>query len=427
MKMDPHADDSCKRVLNTACTVSIGNELLSGLTVDTNAAWLAGKLAELGMDVVAGYTVPDDLDAIEQTLAGAAERAQVVLVTGGLGPTDDDLTRQALARFLDAELQFRPELLEHIEQLFAHRDRAMAPTNRVQAYLPRGAAPLSNPIGTACGMRAEHKGHVFFCLPGVPSEMKRMFSDTVQPELVARMTAGPVTVRRRLRCFGTGESDIAAMLGDRMQRGRNPLVNSTASSGVITLHIVAEADDRAQAEALAHAEQTELRSLLGDVIFGEEDQTLAEVVGGQLTRRGMTLAVAESCTGGLIGKLLTDVPGASQHFLGGWITYSNEAKIRDLDVPESLIRTHGAVSEPVAEAMAVGARRRAGADFGLAVTGIAGPEGGTEQKPVGLVYIGVAAAASGRVARFIWPYSRPAVRLRAALTAINQLRLELRN
>lgn len=427
MTMSAQTDSKNRRTANRACILSIGNELLSGLTVDTNAAWLAGRLADLGIDLLGVRLLPDDLDVIVRALTEAAEHADVILVTGGLGPTDDDLTRQAMARFLGVDLELRPDLLARIERFFAHRERPMAPTNRIQAHLPAGSEPLDNPVGTACGIRAEREGRAFFCLPGVPSEMKRMFNDTVEPELAQRVRTGPVIVRRRLRCFGAGESDIAALLGDRMQRGRNPLVNSTASNGIITLHIVAQAEDAGRAQVMIRAEEADLRNLLGELVFGDEEQTLAEVTGELLVRRGLRLAVAESCTGGLIGKLLTDVPGASRYFLGGWITYSNEAKIRDLGVPEALIGTHGAVSEPVAEAMARGARQRAQADLAVATTGIAGPEGGSEQKPVGLVYIAVAEADECRVRRFVWPHSRPAVRLRAALTAINELRLRLRN
>jgi len=268
---------------------------------------------------------------------------------------------------------------------------------------------------------------VVFCLPGVPREMKRMFAEQVRPELVRDRPVGRCVVRRRLRCFGMGESDIAAVLGKRMARGRNPRIDSTASNGIITLHVVAEAATAEQADALVRRDIGEIRAELGPAVFGEGDQSLAEVVGRMLADRGLTVAVAESCTGGLIGKLLTDVPGSSEYFVGGWITYSNEAKIRDLGVPAGLIASHGAVSKPVAAAMARGARQRSGADLAVAVTGIAGPTGGSVEKPVGLVHIAVADETDCPCERHVWPFGRASVRLRAALTAINRLRLTMRN
>jgi len=411
-------------VIKKAAIVSIGNELLNGRTVDTNAAYIARRLVATGVPVVGTYGVPDEQGAITRALELAASQADVVVITGGLGPTDDDVTRQAMAEFLGVDLVLHEDLLAKIRELFERRQVPMATNNAIQAYLPAGTKVVENEIGTAPGIEAEKNGTILFAMPGVPTEMERMLEASVLPR-VQELAESQAIVTRRLRCFGAGESTIAAMLGDAMQRGRNPLVNCTVQAGVISLEIVATSTDRSQAEDMATREEGVIRRLLGRLIYGEGDQTLAEVVGERLAQSGRTLVVAESCTGGLLAKLITDIPGSSRYFLCGWITYSNQAKIRDLSVAPELIGTYGAVSEQVAGAMADGARRNADADFALAVTGIAGPDGGTEQKPVGLVYIAVSSRNGTDISTFIFSHDRSLVRLRAAQTALDLLRLRL--
>jgi nicotinamide-nucleotide amidase len=406
-----------------ASIVSVGNEILSGQTVDTNAAHLSTELLTIGVPVVSSYVVRDEIDAIVRGLDLASADADVVLTTGGLGPTDDDLTRQAFAKFLGVELELRDELLERIEKFFAGRGYRMSEKNKIQAYIPKGAKALAN-IGTAPGIMATSKGKLFFALPGVPAEMKRMFTESVLPEL-KRIAGGQAIVVKKLKCFGEGESTIAEMLGTMMQRGRNPLINCTASSGIITLHIIATAEDKEKAEQMAEKDEKLLQSTLGELIYGVGDQSLAQVVGEKLARQGKTLAVAESCTGGLVAKLLTDIPGSSKYFTYGWITYSNQAKISELGVPADMIQEYGAVSEQVARAMAIGARKKAGTDYAIGITGIAGPTGGTEQKPVGLVYIGVDSDNGCDTKRCFFYHDRQFIRLRAAQTVLNILRLKL--
>jgi nicotinamide-nucleotide amidase len=410
--------------IQKAGIVSVGNELLNGRTVDTNAAYIAGKLRAISLPVVSVHTVCDEVDAIERALALAASEADVVVVTGGLGPTDDDLTRQAFAGFLGGGLVLREELLEGIRQFFDRRGMEMPGRNSIQACIPQGAQVLDNERGTAPGIQARKGGKWLFALPGVPDEMKHMLDTKVLPQLQP-LTAGQTLVVRRLKCFGAGESRIAEMMGDAMRRGRNPLVNCTVHTGVITLEIVATAERPEDAMRMADAQEQSLRAVLGDLVYGTDDQTLAEVVGEQLARSGRTLAVAESCTGGLLAKLITDIPGSSRYFTHGWVTYSNEAKRHDLDVPVKTMEEFGAVSEHVAEAMARGARRKAGTDYALSITGIAGPGGGTEQKPVGLVYIAVDSADGTNTSRHVFSFDRSAVRLRAAQTALNILRRRL--
>jgi len=406
-----------------ASIVSVGNEILSGQTVDTNAAYLSAEMLTIGVPVVSSYVVRDEIDAIMRGLELASADADVVLATGGLGPTDDDLTRQALAKFLDVELELHNELLEKIEEFFAGRDRPMPERNKIQAYIPAGAKALAN-IGTAPGIMAESKGKLFFALPGVPMEMKRMFTESVLPEL-EQFAGGQAVVVKKLKCFGAGESTIAEMLGTMMQRGRNPLINCTASSGIITLHIIATAEDKENAGQMAEKDEKLLQSTLGELIYGVGEKSLAQVVGEKLSQQGKTIAVAESCTGGLLAKLLTDIPGSSKYLTYGWITYSNQAKIGELGVPADMIQEYGAVSEQVARAMAIGARKKAGTDYAISITGIAGPTGGTEQKPVGLVYISVDSENGCDTKRCFFHHDRQFIRLRAAQTVLNILRLKL--
>jgi nicotinamide-nucleotide amidase len=410
--------------MKKASIVSIGDELLSGQTVDTNASWLSGRLLSIGIPVVSFYTVGDDIDSIVRSFNLASSDADLVLATGGLGPTDDDLTRQAFAKFLGTELQLQKELLQKIQDFFTCRNRQMSSKNKIQAYIPAGAKALANNIGTAPGIMAEVKDKLLIALPGVPSEMKQMFEEAVLPEL-KRFVTDQVVVVRKLKCFGAGESNIAELLGNLCQRGRNPLINSTAKHGVITLHIIATAKDKIQAQQMAEKDEKSLRNKLGELVYGTEDQTLAEVVGEKLAQRKKTIAVAESCTGGCLAKLLTDIPGASRYFTHGWITYSNSAKTSELGVPPDLIEEYGAVSEQVAKAMAQSAKKRAAAAFAIGITGIAGPAGGSEQKPAGLVYISVDSDNRCETKRFIFSGGRDTIRLRAAQTALNMLRLKL--
>jgi nicotinamide-nucleotide amidase len=411
--------------MKRACIVSIGNELLNGRTVDTNAHWLSGQLLTFGIPTCGVWVVGDEIDRIVSSLAEAAKVGDLVFITGGLGPTDDDLTRQAMADFLGVELEFRQELLDTIETFFKARKMVMPAINRAQAMIPKGTNAIDNPIGTAPGIYAAAAGKDYFCMPGVPVEMQRMFDDAIRPRLKSQQ-GGPVSLTERISCYGAGESIIAQQLGDTMKRRRNPLVNCTVSGGDITLHIVAEAADFETARQMIAERKRQIVGILGPIVYSTDDKTLPEVVGQLLRQKKMTLVTAESCTGGLVGKLITDVPGSSNYYRGGWVTYSNELKNRELGVPEERLKKYGAVSEPVAGAMAQGAVRRSGADAAIAITGIAGPDGGTEQKPVGLVYIAVQIGKNLEVREFRFaPLSREMIRQRAALSALNLLRLKL--
>ncbi len=411
--------------MKNASIVSIGNEILHGQTLDTNASYLGSRLLSIGIPVISWHAAADDADLIVRTLRLATEDADIVIVTGGLGPTDDDVTRQGLAKFLSVSLEFHKELLEKIEQHFSSRNMAMPLNNRGQAFLPAGTQAIENKRGTAPGIAAQFGMKMIFVLPGVPDEMRQMFEESVAPQLV-KLTAGQAVMVRRLRCFGAGESAVAELLGDIMRRDRNPQVNCTAASGIITLHIIAMAKDQRTAGEMVQTDEKFIRNVLGDLVFGAEEQTLAQVVGEELAKRKMTVSVAESCTGGLLAKLITDIPGASEYFTYGWITYSNNAKTTELGVPAELIEKQGAVSEQAASVLAEQARQKAKSDFAISITGIAGPTGGTKDKPVGLVYIGLSDAQQVQTKRFIFLADRETVRMRAALTALNVLRLRLR-
>jgi nicotinamide-nucleotide amidase len=405
-----------------AIIISVGDELVSGQTVDTNSAHLARRLAGLGIVASAHWTVGDDRPAIASAIGFAARSADVVIVTGGLGPTPDDLTREALAEAMGTELVLDPSCLAEIEDCFRRRGRTMVPANRLQAMVPRGAEPLPNKVGTAPGLTGMVAGRPVFVLPGVPAEMEWMFEAAVAPRLGS---GAGVILHHVVHTFGQGESDIASLISDLMDRGRNPTVGTTVASGLVTLRIVSQAPEPRQARQQIEQTLREARSRLGTMVVGEGEETMASVVGDLLRRRGQTLAVAESCTGGMIGEMVTSTPGSSDYFLGGVVAYANSAKTRLLSVPGETLDSHGAVSAEVAAAMAEGCKKSLGSDWAIGITGIAGPAGGNKDKPVGLVHVALAGPSGTDHHRHIFPGNRQTVRLRASLTALNHLRLAL--
>ena len=407
-----------------AFIIGIGDELTLGQTVDTNSPWLSEQLTALGIPVLGHLVVPDDRAATAAALRQAAGAAELVLVTGGLGPTQDDLTRDALADAAGLPLEERPDALAAVAAWFKRHQRPMSDSNRVQALCPRGADWLDNDCGTAPGLRVRIGRASVYAFPGVPREMKAMFLRHLAPTLAAQ--SGRVILTRTIRTFGEGESQIGERLGDLMRRERNPVVGTTVSLGVVSIRVRSESPTQTEAEATLQATVADIQSRVGNLIYGADDDTLARVVGRLLKDRGLTLVTAESCTGGGVAAQLTDIPGSSVWFRGGWVVYSNALKTAALGVPEELIAEYGAVSEQVAHAMAVGAQERSGADCVLALTGIAGPDGGTPDKPVGTVWIVVVVSGQGLPAltaqRFLFPGDRAAVRDRAGKTALNLLR-----
>jgi nicotinamide-nucleotide amidase len=401
--------------------LTIGDELLRGEIVDSNKSFLSDRLLSLDVETRFHTSVGDDPADMVDAFRRAASRVDVVLVSGGLGPTRDDLTSQVLAESLGRPLVRDEAALEGIRAFFRSVGREMTQNNAKQADFPEGAEVLPNPIGTAPGFALEEQGTLFFCLPGVPREMHRMLDEQVLPRIARRAGDGQVVRARLLRTFGTGESMLDDQLKDVAAGGDVSLGFRTAFPDNY-LRPVARGASAAEAEARLDHVCEQIRERLGAIVYGEGDETMPLVVGRLLRDRGHTLAVAESCTGGLVAELLTEVPGSSAYFLGGVVAYANRAKTRFLGVPEALLEQHGAVSEPVARAMAEGVRERFGADYGVATTGISGPDGGSEGKPVGLVHIALARAEGTHAEHFVFPLDRHRHRRLTAQAALDWVR-----
>jgi len=368
--------------------VSVGTELLLGQIVDTNAAFLAAKLSELGVNVYHKTTVGDNAERLAAALRISLGRSDVVLATGGLGPTEDDITAAAVAQAMGVGLVQDEEASEKIRSFARARGVKLLDSLLKQAWVPDGAEVVPNPVGTAPGFLISRGSGTVIALPGVPTEMRAMAEQTVFPYLAAQAAreGAAVIVSRVLRLAGMGESQAEAEISDLIRAQTNPTIAPLAKTHEVFLRLTARAPNRAAAVKLIQPVEAEIRRRLADHVYGADDESLEAVVGNMLRTAGRTLAVAESCTGGLIGHRLTSVPGSSDYFLASLATYSNESKVDLLAVPQETIREHGAVSAETAAAMAAGVRRATGADIGLSVTGIAGPEGGTPAKPVGLVY-----------------------------------------
>jgi nicotinamide-nucleotide amidase len=411
--------------INNAEIITIGTEMLLGDLVDTNTAWLSARLAALGVGVYRHTTVGDNRERIIAALEEAAARTDLVITTGGLGPTSDDLTNECLSVVTGRGMVEFPEAREHVDAMFRRFGREPTPNNYKQALFPEGTELIPNPLGTAMGALLEAKGTLFATLPGVPPEMKGMFEETLEPLIRARSDGSIIS--RTLWFAGIGESALAEQVQDFLD-ATDPTVAPLAGQGKVRLRITTRAATLKEAEERIAPVEEEILSRLGEYYFGEDDETLESAVGRLLKERGDTLALAESCTGGLLAKRLTDVAGSSAYLKEGLVTYSNESKERLLGVPRDLIMEHGAVSEPVAREMAEGARKIAGADYGLSVTGIAGPDGGTEEKPVGLVFVGLSDAEGTFAERLdlsAWARSREAIRERSANRAFDLLRLRM--
>jgi nicotinamide-nucleotide amidase len=409
-------------LIRSAEILAIGTEVLLGDLVDTNTAWLSGQLAALGVSVYRHITVGDNKQRIVTALLEAASRADLVITTGGLGPTSDDLTNECVGLAARRKMVEYSEARRHVDEMFARFGREPTSSNYKQALFPEGSRLIPNPLGTAMGALLELDGALVATFPGVPIEMKRMFEETLEP-LIKSRTDGSI-VSRTLWFTGIGESALAEKVQDLLDAS-DPTVAPLAGQGKVRLRVTARAATFEEAEKRIEPVAEEILNRLKEYYFGEDDETLEGAVGRLLTEKGATLALAESCTGGLLAKRLTDRAGSSAYFVEGFVTYSNEAKERLLGVPHELLVEYGAVSKPVARAMAEGVREDAATDYGLSITGVAGPDGGTEEKPVGLVFVGLSDA-SGTVAEKLdlsaWRRSREAIRERSANRAFDLLR-----
>ena len=409
----------------TCAVLSIGTELTRGELVNTNAAWLAAGLTDLGFEIVEHCTVDDDKNRIVSALDRLARGVKIVVCTGGLGPTTDDLTTDAVAAALGVGLERDEASLDQIRRRFEKLGRTMSDSNAKQADFPVGATVLPNPIGTAPGFMVELRGARVFVMPGVPREMKRMFEEHVVPRV--RELAPNDSHQIRYRTFGLPESVVGEKLAGIEASFTGVTIGYRAHFPEIEVKILARAADRGAAVDLAERAAEEVRTRLGEVIYGTGEDTFAGVVGRALRTRGWTLAIAESCTGGLVGHLLTKEPGASDYLLLDAVTYANSAKQAVLGVDEDALRGHGAVSAEVATRMADGARRVSGADGALAITGIAGPTGGSDTKPVGLVYLAVSTPKGTVVKEQRFPGERHWIQTLAAYAGLSMVRAACKN
>lgn len=401
--------------------IAIGSEMLTPFKTDTNSLWLTEKLNSIGIEVAFKSVVGDDESILERAIRDAIERSEIVISTGGLGPTEDDITKKTFARVLKRRMVLNEAVLNGIQQRFARRNMKMPEINSRQALIPEGALALENRNGTAPGIFMTSGKCQIVLLPGPPREMKPMFEQQVMERL--RERAGDIVlVRRQLSIFGLGESAVDEKAAPIYRTYKNPQTTILFGKGQVELHLTAQARNVEEGEKLLDELSGKLEIALGDYVFSLRDESLEEVVGNQLKFRNYTLATAESCTGGLLAGRITDVPGSSKYFQEGVVSYSNEAKMDLLGVPGILIEKHGAVSPEVAEAMAIGIRRRARSTIGIGITGIAGPDGGTDEKPVGLVYIGIADEIESSSRRFLFPGDRPFIRTLAVNSALDMIR-----
>lgn len=403
--------------------VSVGTELLMGQVVNTDAQYIAKHLAPLGYKVFYQITVGDNPERLTEVVRTAIARSDVVLFTGGLGPTDDDLTKETVAAALGLSVVPFPKEMEKLEAYFTSKGRAMVPSNRKQACFPKDAIILDNPNGTAPGCIMESGAKAVILMPGPPRELFPMFSDHVLPYLEKR--SGMRLYSREIRIFGMGEGEVTHRLRDMIHNQTNPTIAPYVKTGEVTLRVTAACQNDAEGERLSSPMIAEIQQCLGDIVYSTEGEDLPHLCARLLTEQKKTLAVAESCTGGLITSALVDIPGSSNFLIEGLVTYANSAKVHCLNVQQQTLDTFGAVSAECAMEMAEGARKSGGTDIGISSTGIAGPDGGTPEKPVGLVYIGISTEEKTRAFELHLYGDRAKIRATAVLNALDLLRRNL--
>lgn len=407
--------------------ICVGTELLLGDILNSNSQFIAQELATLGIPHYYQTVVGDNTERLLDVIKIACSRSQILIFTGGLGPTPDDLTCETIAHYFGAPLIERADIIEDITKKYAARNRVMTPSNRKQALIPQGADILPNPTGTAPGIIWQPKpGLIILTFPGVPYEMHRMWQETAVPYLKNQGWGQSIIYSRMLRFWGVAESALAEKVSSYLNLP-NPTVAPYASKGEVKLRVAAKATSNAAAQEIIAPVEKQLKEIAGLDYYGADDDTLASVVGELLRTRNQTVSVAESCTGGMLGQMLTEMSGSSDYFWGGVISYDNSAKINLLGVNASDLEKYGAVSAIVAEQMALGVKNRLGTTWGISITGIAGPTGATETKPVGLVYIGIAGPFGVDVTenKFGATRGRSLIRHVSACTALDQLRRKL--
>lgn len=404
--------------------LAIGSEMLTPFRVDTNSLWLTAQLNAFGVEVKLKTIVGDDEARLEETIRDALRRSEIVISTGGLGPTEDDITKKVFARVLGRELELHEPTMEKMRARFARRNMEMPANNTRQAMVMNGATLLENNNGTAPGQMVQQGDCTVVLLPGPPREMKPMFTEQIAP--VLRQRVGDVFIlRHKLSIYGLTESKTDELAAPVYLEYSNPTTTILFKDGQIELHLTAQAATAAAAQGLLDELAAKLTAVLGDTVYSQKDDSLEKVVGDLLRARNATVATAESCTGGLLAGRLTEVAGSSDYFISGVVSYANEAKMDLLGVPRELIETHGAVSEEVAAAMARGVRERANTTYGIGITGIAGPGGGSAEKPVGLVYLALADAQTSQVRKLMFPGDRQFIRTLSVNAALDLLRRSL--
>ena len=417
-------EDFRKKV--SAEIVTVGTELLLGHIIDTNSAFISNKLAELGINVYFKTAVGDNDERLMEALKLAAKRADIIIVTGGLGPTVDDITKNSVVKLLNRNLILNERVLEKIKSFFEKRKIRMPQNNVSQALVPSGATIIENNNGTAPGLILKSDDEkIFILMPGVPREMVQMMDETVIPYLKDTFSIEGIIKSRTIKSFGLGESTIDEKIEDLFRYSTNPTIALLASHTEVKVRLTSSAKDLATAEEAIARVENEIKKRLGDNVFGVDNETMEGNVAVLLTMKRLTLSVAESCTGGLIASFITSVPGSSVFFRFGAVTYSNEAKTDILKVPEQALNMFGAVSKQVAEEMALGVKKAGKSELGLALTGVAGPGGGTDEKPIGLVYIALSSETEVAVKEYRFTGDRIKIQEQAARTALDMLRRHL--
>lgn len=408
--------------------LTIGDEICIGQIVNTNSSWIAAECTKLGCSVNLHSTIPDKKEIMLTEMDRLLARSDVLIITGGLGPTHDDITKPTLLEYFDDELVLHEPTLGFLKEFFNRRGYKLTERNKQQAWLPSKCKPLHNEAGTAPGMKFEKNGKFIFSLPGVPAEMKYTMSNSVLPFLkkIIEENKPDVVLYKILQTSGIPESILADRIGDPEKFLAGGSLAFLPSYRGVRLRIGVDAENIETAREKVSAIENVIRNKAGDYIYGEDDENLSSALGKELKKRKMTLAVAESCTGGMIGAYLTDVPGSSEYFAGGFIVYSNEAKINRLGVRRKTILEHGAVAEKTALEMAMNVRKKFGTDFGISATGIAGPGGGTDEKPVGTVWIGLSGEGRTIAKKYVFGKQREMNRERSVATAFNMLLKELK-